>query len=301
MERVSFAKQLAFTAAAVACVGPTIGQEPSAAGPPERVATFISPAEEPPPAEENHPLLPALRLAQESRQAISENIRDYTCTMIRRERIAGKLGSYEFIDVKLRHEQTSGGEVTTPFSVYLHFNKPARVEGREALYVAGRNAGKVFVKRGGQRMSYLSSFIKPDSRLAMRENRYPITEIGFKRMVERLIEEIEKDLQYGECQVQFFTNAKVGDRTCTRVEVVHPVERDHFSFHRAVVFVDEQDKLPVGYAAFYWPEEPGGEPRLLEEYIFTDIRLNVGLNDEDFDRDNPDYGFNRDEEDETEG
>lgn len=248
------------------------------------------------PDRSKHPLLPVLELAREGHAAIAANIRDYTCTIVRRERIAGKLGNYEFIDAKIRHQQMRGEELLEPFSVYLNFTKPASVEGREALYVDGENSGKVFVRRGGQRMAHLSTFIKPDSRIAMRDNRYPITDIGFQKLIERLIEVVEHDLNYGECEVTFYENAKVNDRTCTRIEVVHPVERDHFTFHRAMVFVDDQDKLPVGYVSYSWPDEPGGKPVLLEEYVYTNIRLNPGLTDRDFDRNNPDYGFSRSEE-----
>lgn len=264
--------------------------------PAEQVASFTVPASSPPTteaasADKPHPLLPALKIAEEALDSISANIDDYTCTLIRRERVAGKLGKHEFLKLKVRHEVEQEDEVIIPFSVYLHFEKPAKVAGREALYIAGKHGGKVFVRRGGQRSSYLSSYVKPDSRLAMRENRYPITDIGFKRMVERLINVIENDLKYDECEVNFYTGAKVNDRSCTRIEVIHPIEREHFRFQRAMVFVDDEDKLPIGYASFFWPEEPGGKPRLLEEYVYTDIKLNVGLADEDFDRDNPAYGF----------
>ena len=112
-------------------------------------------------------------------------------------------------------------------------------------------------------------------------------------MALRLIKVIEEDLSYDECQVQFYKNAKVGDRVCTRIEVVHPVERDHFQYHKAMVFVDDERHLPIGFASFGWPEEQGGPAVLLEEYVFTNVELNVGLTDKDFSRQNPDYGFNR--------
>ena len=35
-----------------------------------------------------------------------------------------------------------------------------------------------------------------------------------------------------------------------------------------------------------WPETPGGEPPLEEEYTYLDVELNVGLKDSDFDPDN---------------
>ena len=237
-----------------------------------------------------HPLYPVLQIAQKAHASIGRNINDYTCTIVRRERIAGRLNSHEFIDAKIRHQQVDDGQVLEPFSVYLRFTKPARVAGREALYVEGENAGKVFVRRGGERMAHLSTFIKPDSRLAMRDNRYPITDIGFQKLIERLIEVVESDLNYGECEVNYFRNAKVNDRVCTRIEVIHPVEREHFKFHKAMV-VDDKDQLPIGYVSYSWPEQPGEKPLLLEEYVYTNIVLNPGLTDRDFDRDNPEYGF----------
>ncbi len=247
-----------------------------------------------------HPLRPAIRLARASHQSITENIRDYTCTIIRRERMKGKLGTYQLLRAKIRHEEKQDDELVHPFSVYLRFTQPSEVKGREALFVAGRNSGKVFVRRGGQRQSYLSSYLRPDSRLMMKENRYPITDIGFKRLAERLIQGMEQDSQHEESEVTFFSNAKIGDRNCTRVEVVHPIQRDHFSFHRSMTFYDDEDKMPIAYASYYWPRVPGGKPRLLEEYIYTNIKLNVGLAAKDFDRKNPEYGFSRSEKNGTE-
>lgn len=242
-----------------------------------------------------HPLYSVLQIAKKAQASIEENIDDYTCTIVRRERIAGRLNGHEFIDAKIRHQKTDEHGVLEPFSVYLRFTKPARVEGREALFVEGENAGKVFVRRGGERMAHLSTFIKPDSRLAMRDNRYPITEIGFQKMVDRLIEVVENDIKYDECEVSFFSNAKINDRVCTRIEVVHPKEREYFKFHRATVFVDEKNQLPIAYVSYTWPEKAGEKPRLLEEYVYTNIVLNPGLTDADFDRDNPAYGFNQEE------
>lgn len=267
--------------------------------PAEKLASFAAPLAKPKQRRTDHPLYPALVLAEEALESIDKNIDDYTCKIVRRERVAGKLGKYEFINAKVRHEQGEGEE-KIPFSVYLRFDKPAAVEGREALYISGTHGDRVLVRRGGQRMAYMSTYLKPDSRLAMRENRYPITDLGFKRLVEQLVGVIENDMQHDECKVTFFKGAKVDERTCTRIEVIHPVERDHFTFHKAMVFVDDKDKIPVGYASFFWPREEGGKPLLLEEYIYTDVKLNVGLSDDDFDRENPEYLFSQDPEESDE-
>lgn len=256
-------------------------------------ASFESPVAAANEKYKKHPLWPALQLAEDSLDWIDENVRDYTCEMVRRERVGGILRPYEYGELKIRHQQTNNDEVTTPFSAYVHFTNPSNIAGREVLFVEGKHAGRMYVKRGGRRLNQLTAFVKPTSAAAMRENRYPITEIGFRNMAVRLIKVIRSDLDYDEVEVQFFKNAKVADRVCTRIEVVHPVPRDHLQYHKAMVFVDDEKRLPIGFASFDWPEEEGDQPRLLEEYVFTNVELNVGLTDADFEKDNPNYGFNR--------
>jgi hypothetical protein len=270
-------------------------QEPDASQADSQVlpARHEAPLRVPDESARKHPLWPAYELARGSLAWIDEHVDDYTCRMVRRERVGQVLRPYEYAELKIRHARTTDDGRSIPFSAYVHFTKPAAVEGREVLYVEGAHGGRMFVKRGGQRMSQLSAFVNPTSASAMRENRYPITEIGFRNLATRLLENIENDFDYQECEVKFFENAKVGDRVCTRIEVVHPRPRDHFTYHKAMVFVDDERHLPIGFASFDWPNEPGGPPVLLEEYIFTDVKLNVGLGDDDFDRENPSYGFTR--------
>jgi hypothetical protein len=107
---------------------------------------------------------------------------------------------------------------------------------------------------------------------------------------------MREDLQHGECTVRFYKNAKIGDSVCTRIVVEHPYPRDYFRFHRAVVFIDEATQLPLAYGSYQWPEKPGDKPLLVEEYIHSNVKLNVGLTDDDFSRDNPSYGFLRREQ-----
>lgn len=125
----------------------------------------------------------------------------------------------------------------------------------------------------------------------MAGNRYPITEAGIETLVLRLIEKGERDRKRDECQVEFRKNAKINGRVCTLLKVVHPVEREYFDFHRVEIFIDDEYQIPVRYAAFSWPTSPGGDPPLLEEYTYLNMKLNVGLKPIDFDPNNPDYAF----------
>jgi hypothetical protein len=121
--------------------------------------------------------------------------------------------------------------------------------------------------------------------------RYPITELGIANLTRRLIEVGEHDQQYGECYVWMDKAAKVGDRVCTSITVMHPVKRPAFIFYIARIFVDNELMVPVHYEAYDWPKKLGDAPVLLERYTYTNLKLNPGLTDADFDPKNPQYNF----------
>jgi hypothetical protein len=127
--------------------------------------------------------------------------------------------------------------------------------------------------------------------MAMEGNRYPITEMGFQNLAVRLIEVLEQESQHRDGELQVWENAMVGDRLCTHFRLTHNQRREGLTYHMAEVSVDNQLGVPIRYGAYDFPRQEGGPPQLLEQYIFTDIQLNVGLSDEDFDPRNPAYQF----------
>jgi hypothetical protein len=246
-----------------------------------------APSDAAPPNPAEHPLVPALQMAYASLANIRNNVKDYQCTMIKHERISGKLADPEFMYLKVRHE---------PFSVYMYFLGPERIKGQEALYVAGKNNGNLLGHGVGIRKIAGTVPLLPTGAMAMQGQRYPITEIGFLNLTRRLVEVAELDKQYGECDVKFFRNAKINNgrgekRSVTCIQVTHPVKRSNFRFNIARVYVDDELNIPVRYEAFDWPDTPGGQPLLLEEYTYTDIKVNNGFTDADFDEYNPKYHF----------
>jgi hypothetical protein len=133
--------------------------------------------------------------------------------------------------------------------------------------------------------------LDPDGVLAMEGNRYPITEFGFQNLARRLIEVLEQEMEYRDGELQVWENARVGNRTCTHFRLTHHTRRANLTYHMAEVSVDDELGVPIRYGAYDFPKQEGGEPQLLEQYIFDKIRLNVGLDDKDFDPKNPDFGF----------
>jgi len=236
----------------------------------------------------NHPLLPALEYSRKLYEAMGRNIRDYTCVLVRRERIDGELSEYEYLAAKISERRTG-----SPFSVYLSYLAPEKFKGREVLYVENERDGEMLVRNGGARFDYITAVVPPTSAAAMRSSRYPVTAIGLRNLMDRLLTQGARDMHYQECKVEYFDNAKVNGRQCLHIRVTHPIERPHFLYNHADIFIDKKLKVVVRYTSHSWPRKPGGEPLLLEEYNYLNIRLNVGLAPTDFDEKNPAYAFYR--------
>jgi hypothetical protein len=240
-----------------------------------------------------------LQFARDGHEQITQEIRDYTCTLVKRERVDGRLQGYQRIAAKIRHEQKTGDEITVPFSVFLEFLAPASVQGREVLYVRGQNNNDLAARRGGRRNPNLSVWLDPLGPMAMADNRYPITEIGIENLTKRLIEVVEEEREYNDGEIKIFRNAKLEGRPCIHIQMTHHVRRPNLRYHKARVLVDSELKIPVYFASYDWPREENGPPPVLEEYAYLNVQLNVGLTDTDFDVRNPDYDFNFERLDES--
>ncbi|MCH2125024.1 MAG: DUF1571 domain-containing protein [Pirellulaceae bacterium] len=234
-----------------------------------------------------------IQMAELGLVKIDSEIHDYTCKLIRRERIGNQLGGYEHLDLKLRHERRQNDKIVVPFSVYAHFQKSPRFQGREVLYVAGRHQGDLIVKRGGPRLGGITLQLNPQGKLALSHNRYPITDIGIRNLVMKTLAVLQEEIAYDDCQVRMLKDSKLNGASCTQIELTHPTQRDHFRYHRAKVLIDDKLQIPIYFASYSWPQATDEEPLLLEEYAYLNVRLNVGLSEDDFQQSNPAYGFSK--------
>jgi hypothetical protein len=225
-----------------------------------------------------HPLIPALnhaRLSLEKAEALSA----YEVTFTKREVVGRNLINQQ-IRMKVRHE---------PFSVYMLFEKPH--EGREVIYVDGRNNNNLLVHETGIASLIGTLELAPTGSQAMSENRYPITRAGMANMVRAVIEQWEGETKYGETEVKYFKDGKVGEFTCRVIESSHPQPRKQFKFHRTRLWIDEASGLAVRVQQAGFPAVAGAEAPIIEDYTFSRIRKDVKLTDRDFDTRNPDYRF----------
>ncbi len=256
----------------------------------EHVEAGDVPAVNPDDARVPHPIDPALDLAREALAHVRASVTDCTVVISKRERIGDELKGPQRFFAKIRHRREGADGERIPLGVYLRFQEPPSMAGREVIWVEGRNDGRMIAHEGGL-LGIARLRLDPTSLLAMAGNRYPITEIGIERLLERLVELGERNRRRDECEVALERGILVDGIPCTRIEVRHPRPREHFDFHLAEVYLDERRLVPLRYASYDWPRTPGGPPVLVEEYAFEDLRLNVGLTDADFDPDNPEYDF----------
>ncbi len=227
-----------------------------------------------------HPLAPLIRWGKAGAAAL-EKLDDYSCALVKRERVANKVTPYQRMTAKVRH---------APFSVYAAFVHNKERPWQEVIYVDGHNSGKMYVHSDEFRMMGTVSLF-PDSDRAMRDNRYPITEVGILKLIQRLVEHAESDARFDDCEVKIYKDAKVENRPCLYLRVTHKNPRPEFTFHMARIFIDNELNVPVRYEAYTWPSKAGGQPELLEEYTYVDFQFNKQLNDRDFDINNPAYYF----------
>jgi hypothetical protein len=228
-----------------------------------------------------HPLMPAVRWADVGLKQI-ETLHDYSCTFVKRERVEGELTPYTHMRLKVRHR---------PFSVYIHFDGPADQRGQEAIYVEGRNDGKLLAHGTGIKAIVGTVALDPTSPRAMAGSRHPITCIGILNMTRMFREQGAAETQFGECEVRFMPGARIDNRSCTCMQMVHPVPRREFKYHMARVFIDDELNLPIRFETYDWPSRLGDPPVLNGEYTFLKLKPNNGFTDMDFDVRNPRYGY----------
>lgn len=222
-----------------------------------------------------HPLAPVLRVLKTTADSIDRDVHDYTCTLVKQERVDGELGDKQFILLKVMHQ---------PFSVYMSFIKP--FEGREVVYVDGQNDGNLVVRDAGFTRMLGKIKLDPKGSRAMSGQKHPITDVGFRNLCTKLGKMWDGETKFAECEVTSNPDTHIANRSATMIQVVHPVPRQDFRFYAARLFLDNELKVPIHFDAYSWPDQQGGEPQLEESYTYTNLKLNNGYTAREFDANN---------------
>jgi hypothetical protein len=226
------------------------------------------------PADPPSPLDEPLKLIARAREAYAK-VSDYTCTFVKKERIGGTLTPDHVILLRARPR---------PFSINLRWQAPRDLQGQEVCYVEGRYGGKMRVRPSGFLGSVGFITMDPNDPRAKKTSRHAITEAGIGNLIERYGRGWEEERKANLTQVKIGVY-QFDKRRCTRVEVSHATNPGgRFAYHKSVLYFDQTTGLPIRVENYAWPRSPGAAPELLELYSYVNLRLNVGLGDDVFNR-----------------
>lgn len=223
-------------------------------------------------------------LALERSWANWQRVKDYTCVFTKQERVNGELQPEQTIFMKVREK---------PFSIYMKWvGKKCR--GQEALYVAGKNNGKVKVHPGGI-LGIINLNLDPEGARAMEDNRHPITDAGIGYTTHLIWADLTRARKKNEGELTLLKK-RDGDGTAVLcLRAVLPPEKvkrglkktspEQYYAAAAEIYLDAETFFLSSITVY----NPKGE--LLEKYSYREVKVNVGLTDRDFDPDNDEYRF----------
>jgi hypothetical protein len=221
------------------------------------------------------PLDVPLQLMAEAHQAF-QNVRDYSCTLIKRERLNGRLDAEQVIAMKIR---------TKPFSVALTWQAPRERLGQEAVFVAGQNQNMMRVLPKGIAALAGWQTIAVDDPRVLEHSHHRISEAGIGNMIDRCTKSFEKAKKTGRTKVHL-ADFDYDKRHCVRIETISTDPRPSPDIcYRCLLYIDKETHLPIRIECYDRPR-PGGNAggELYETYSFANLRLNVGLREDVFRR-----------------
>jgi len=202
------------------------------------------------------------------------NVQDYTAVFIKQERVRGIL----------RWEEKTIFKFKKPFNVYMGWSEGPG-EGREILYSPEKNDGKMIINPHGLIALIIPVInIEPDNPMVKSKSRHTIKEAGMGMTIKFLIEQLELAKKGGDLKIEFIGEETFAGRTCSKIETVFPEGKSYYA-GRIVVYIDKEYNLPTHTFVYDWKNE------LLEKASYTELKINTGLGEADFDPKNPAYKF----------
>lgn len=224
-------------------------------------------------------------------------------------------------------EQKIAFKFSRPFKVYVKYLEPH--EGREGIYIRGSNKDRLRAHKGS--VPDVAVSLSPLGRVAMMDNHHPITSFGLERMLEVAAVNINRATQRRDALLKLSNGGMVNGEPTWRIDIESRaggryvtakrsedlwelgtrVGQDMYVILHHNADIDSPSDLSTGQKVFV-PHYYAGrgqyyigkrsfmmlkaqswdhEGKLYESYEYTELELNPGLEDRDFDHRNKDYEF----------
>jgi len=220
------------------------------------------------------------RLAKDDPIAFLENclrryqreVKGYTCTFQKQERINDRLQRTEVIEVAFREE---------PYSVLFRWVEGARLAER-ALYVEGENDGMLLVRPEGRLARRVAGDIvtrEPEGRDAKQSSRYTLKEFGLKKGALRTLHSWKSAKERNALHLEFLGEKKLkeaGDRLCWVLHRDRYPKPEEDGITEVTIYIDKETWLQVGAVL------KGEDGKLIASYYFRDVKLNPDFKADQF-------------------
>ena len=201
---------------------------------------------------------------------------DYTCTLFKQERIDGRLGRRQKVEVKFKE---------SPFSVGMKWLENAG-RGDRVLFIEGKYDGMMLVRPSGliARTLVPTARRQPDGRDARKSTLRPVNTFGFKRGMASLLAVYRKAKQRGELVQSFGGYAEVAGRK-TMVLVRRLPDRQEYRRTAAPLtrtYIDLDYLVPIMIDGVEHEGLGDNGEGMLCRYVYENVKFNVGLTSDDF-------------------
>jgi len=192
-----------------------------------------------------------LQIAEDSLSRLRQEVDDYTATLVKQESIGSVVGEPNEMLVKVQCKHRGGNvDESQPMRVYLRFVQPANIAGREVIWCEDLHDGKLVAHEAGL-MGMLTVRLDPNGMIAMRGQKYPISDIGLTNLLKKLIQRGQQDLENPNVSVTITKNIEIDGLKCDLIQVRRSQpsgKPDDFSL--AEICLDRTRNLPIRYTAY---------------------------------------------------
>jgi hypothetical protein len=239
---------------------PPVPMNPSRGVAPEGTAPSVEPAQPSaataPVQAEPSGLAAVEAIVHGARQRL-ESLQSYQVAINRQERVGDVLQEPEDVLLSIRR---------SPRAVRLQWNEgPHR--GREVIFSDKETSGMLQVNMADSKIPIPRLTLPPDSPLALRNSRHPITEAGFDTVLGNLTRTITEnkagDLSHGRINYGGMAQTDARDRPC------HKITRVTAAGETWQIFIDPESNLPA------LVEANAASGDLLERYYFRNIQADL--------------------------
>ncbi len=199
-------------------------------------------------------------------------VKDYTCKLSKIELIEGDYVSWNNVIYKHRK----------PDNYYMKWTD-GMMDGSEIIYAGKKYKNKLTGHLGG--ILNIKNFdLDPNSPLVKKMSRHSILESDLGFTIQLMRRNLQKAKSLGVGKIDYIKDMTFNNRRVNLFKAEFPANKGFYG-HSIFIYLDKLLVLPVKFEVYDW------QNTLIESYTFSNLKINVGLKEIDFDTKNKSYNY----------